>query len=231
MVTGGNRGIGRAIVESLYPNHRVAFTYHSRRQQAEDLCAALGPQVVCAPMDLRQPETIGQALSGFLADGGFDVVVHNAGIVSDAALYFMSEEQWHSVLQVNLNSFYYINKAVLPHMLRQRWGRIISVVSRSGETGVPGQTNYAAAKAALVAAGKSLAKEVAVKGVLVNAVSPGVIETEMTANLPVEELNRRIPLGRFGRPEEVASVVRFLASEEASYITGEVIRVNGGFYT
>ena len=231
MVTGGNRGIGRAIVESLCPDHQVAFTYHTRRQQAEDLCAALGSQVVCAPMDLQHPDTIRQALSGFLAQGPFDVVVHNAGIVADAPLYFMSEEQWHSVLQVSLNSFFYINKAVLPHMLRRRWGRIISVVSRSGETGVQGQTNYAAAKAALVAAGKSLAKEVAVKGVLVNAVSPGVIATEMTANLNMEELNRRIPLGRPGRPEEVASVVRFLASEQASYITGEVIRVNGGFYT
>lgn len=182
-------------------------------------------------MDLRQPESIRLALSGFLADGGFDVVVHNAGITADAPLYFMTEEQWNSVLQVSLNSFYYINKAVLPHMLRQRWGRIVSIVSRSGETGVQGQTNYAAAKAALVAASKSLAKEVAVKQVLVNAVSPGVIDTAMTADLPMEELNRRIPLGRPGRPQEVASVVRFLASEEASYITGEVIRVNGGFYT
>ncbi len=209
----------------------MAFTYHSRSQEAEALCAALGPQVVCAPMDLRQPESIQQALSGFLAEGGFDVVVHNAGIVDDAPLYFMTEEQWNSVLQVSLNSFYYINKAVLPHMLRQRWGRIISVVSLSGETGVQGQTNYAAAKAALTAASKSLAKEVAVKQVLVNAVSPGVIDTEMTAKLPMEELNRRIPLGRPGRPQEVASVVRFLASDEASYITGEVIRVNGGFYT
>ena len=218
-------------MEALCPSHQVAFTYHTRRQEAEALCTALGPQVVCAPMDLRQPATIKQTLSDFLSQGGFDVVVHNAGIIDDAPLYFMSEEQWNSVLQVSLNSFYYINKAVLPHMLRQRWGRIISVVSRSGETGVQGQTNYVAAKAARVAASKSLAKEVGVKKVLVNAVSPGVIETEMTANLPMEELNRRIPLGRAGRPEEVASVVRFLASEEASYITGEVIRVNGGFYT
>jgi 3-oxoacyl-[acyl-carrier protein] reductase len=144
----------------------------------------------------------------------------------------MDEGQWSRVLDTSLNSLFYVNKLVLPGMVANRWGRIIALASISGEAGNRGQANYAAAKGALIATCKSLAKEVAGKGVLVNVVSPGLIETDMTKDLPIkDELKRLIPVGRFGQPDEVAKVVRFLASDDASYINGAVIRVNGGLYT
>ncbi len=164
-------------------------------------------------------------------DGGFDIVVHNAGIADDAAFYFMTPDQWHSVLNVSLNSFFFINKACLAHMIEKKWGRIITITSISGEAGNRGQVNYSAAKGAMISATKALAKEVGRKGVLVNSVSPGLIETEMTKDLPPIDFKQMIPVGRLGRPEEVASVVKFLASEEASYINGTVVQVNGGLYS
>lgn len=160
------------------------------------------------------------------------ILVNNAGIRRDDMMFMMSDEDWHQVINTTLDGFFFLTRRLLKHMLpRNRGGRIINIASLSGLKGMPGQTNYSAAKAALIGATKALAQEVAPRNVTVNAVAPGFIETDMTKDLPEEELKRLIPLGRFGKPEEVAGIVAFLVSHEASYITGEVINVNGGLYT
>jgi len=235
-VTGGSRGIGAAIVRDLMArgSYQVTFTYQSRLDLAEALMDELGrpDHLRAVAMDLRNKDSIRAALAKALGDGpGFDIVVHNAAYTADAPFFFLEEQDWESVIATSLNSFFHINKACLPHMIEKRWGRIIVMASVSGEAGQRGQTNYAAAKGALIAASKSLAREVARKGVLVNAVSPGLIETDMTHSIPVAEVLPMIPVGRFGKPEEVAKVVAFLASDDASYINGTVLQVNGGLYT
>ena len=160
------------------------------------------------------------------------VLVNNAGIRRDNVMFMMSDEDWHNVLDTTLNGFFYITRRLLKHMMpRKRGGRIINMASLSGLKGLPGQTNYSAAKAALIGATKALAQEVAARGVTVNAIAPGFIATDMTSELPVDELTKLIPAGRFGRPEEVAALVAFLASDDAAYITGQAISINGGLYT
>ncbi|MCX6284774.1 MAG: SDR family oxidoreductase, partial [Bacteroidetes bacterium] len=159
------------------------------------------------------------------------VLVNNAGIRKDALLMWMKNEEWNEVLNTNLNSFLYITRFLLKDMLINKSGRIINVVSLSGIKGLPGQANYSAAKGGVIAATKALAQEIAKKNVTVNAVAPGFIRTDMTKDLDEAQLKMMIPMGRFGRPEEVASAVSFLASDAASYITGSVINVNGGLYT
>jgi 3-oxoacyl-[acyl-carrier protein] reductase len=160
------------------------------------------------------------------------VLINNAGIRHDNVMFMMSDSEWHDVLNTTLDGFFYITRHLLKHMMpRKRGGRIVNIASLSGVKGLPGQTNYSAAKAALIGATKALAQEVASRNVTVNAVAPGFIETDMTKDLPQEELKNMVPCGRFGRPEEVASLVGFLVSDEASYITGEVININGGLYT
>jgi 3-oxoacyl-[acyl-carrier protein] reductase len=232
-VTGGSRGIGRAIVEMFARSkeYAVTFTYNSSTAAAEELARSLGDHVKAVQLDLLNVESLQAGLAKATADGGFDIVVHNAAATADSPLYFMNEQQWNNTIDVSLNSFFYINKAALSHMIQKRWGRIIAIASISGEAGNRGQCNYAAAKGALIAASKSLAREVASRNILVNVVSPGLIATDMTRDLPLEELTKAIPMGRIGKPEEVAGVVSFLASDSANYVTGEVIRVNGGFYT
>lgn len=160
------------------------------------------------------------------------VLVNNAGIRRDNVMFMMANEEWHDVLNTNLNGFFYITRRLLKHMMpRKRGGRIINMASLSGLKGMMGQVNYSAAKAALIGATKALAQEVAARNVTVNAVAPGFIETDMTKDLPQDELKKLVTVGRYGKPEEVAALVGFLVSDEAAYITGEVISVNGGLYT
>ena len=160
-----------------------------------------------------------------------EVLINNAGIRKDALLIWMKNEEWNDVMNINLNSFFYITRLVIKSMLVKRYGRIVNIVSLSGLKGLPGQMNYSAAKAGVIGATKALAQEVAKRKITVNAVAPGFIKTDMTADLKEDELKNMIPMNRFGTADEVAEVVAFLASEKASYITGEVISVNGGLYS
>jgi 3-oxoacyl-[acyl-carrier protein] reductase len=159
------------------------------------------------------------------------VLINNAGIRQDAMMIFMQDSQWHDVLNISLNGFFYVTRRILKGMLMKRDGRIVNVVSLSGLKGLPGQTNYSAAKAAMIGATKALAQEVAARKVTVNAVAPGFIATDMTKDLDEAALKANIPLGRFGQPEEVAALVGFLASGRAAYITGEIVSINGGIYS
>lgn len=216
------------------PEHVIVFSYCSHAEEAECLIEELGrPEHVRAVQLNLHDESSIQAAIGKALDWQpyFDIVIHNAAATADSAFYFMEHSAWQSVIQLSLNSFFHLNKAFIPGMIQKRWGRIIVLASISGEAGQRGQTNYSAAKGALIAASKSLAKELARKGILVNAVSPGLIDTDMTAELDLPELLQMIPCGRKGRPEEVAKAVLFLASEDSSYITGSVLQVNGGLYT
>jgi 3-oxoacyl-[acyl-carrier protein] reductase len=160
-----------------------------------------------------------------------EVLVNNAGIKDDVLMMWMKDEQWENVMRTNLDSFFYVTRQVLNDMLMKRYGRIINIVSLSGLKGLPGQTNYSAAKGAVIAATKALAQEVGRRGITVNAVAPGFIKTDMTENISEKEMKALIPVNRFGTPEEVARLVGFLVSPESSYITGQVISINGGMYS
>ena len=239
LVTGGSRGIGRAICLKLAETGLpVIINYQSNTAAAEEvkgLIEAAGRQAELLPFDVAKQEQVEAALDEWEArhpEDYISVLVNNAGIRRDNVMFMMSDEEWHQVLDTSLNGFFYITRRVLKHMMpRRRGGRIVNVTSLSGLKGMPGQANYSAAKAALIGATKALAQEVAARNVTVNAVAPGFIDTDMTKELPVDELKKLVPMQRFGRPEEVAAAVAFLASGEASYITGEVISINGGLYT
>ncbi|MGE0174556.1 MAG: SDR family oxidoreductase [Oligoflexales bacterium] len=235
-ITGGSRGIGEAMVRLFLenPENNVVFTYRNQEARAHQIADETNAKgrVHAVQMDLLDQESIASGLSKAMGHyEGFDVVIHNAALVDDTPFFFMEANQWNNVVQASLNSFFYINKACLPTMLGQKWGRIIAMVSVSGEMGNRGQVNYSAAKGALISASKALAKEVGRKGVLVNCLSPGLVRTEMTANLPEADLKQIIPLGRFAEPNEIAKAAKFLASDDASYINGTVLQVNGGLYT
>ena len=237
LVTGGSRGIGRAICTALaakgYP---VIINYASNEAAANEtkaLIEANGGTAELLPFDVSDEVSVDKALEGWAdnhPDDYVGILVNNAGIRQDAMMIFMQNAQWRNVLDTSVNGFFFVTRRVLKDMLIKRDGRIVNLVSLSGLKGMPGQTNYSAAKAAVIGATKALAQEVAPRKVTVNAIAPGFIMTDMTKDLDEAELKKNIPLGRFGKPEEVASLVSFLTSDEAAYITGEVISINGGVF-
>ncbi len=239
LVTGASRGIGKAIAIKLarmgYPVIINYLSNEAAAYQTKNEIEQIGGTAELLAFDTSNKEEIEIAITSWEKQHPDDyvaVLVNNAGIRRDAVMFMMSDRDWHSVLDTTLNGYFYLTRHILKHMMpRKRGGRIINMSSLSGIKGLPGQCNYSAAKAAIIGATKALAQEVAPRGVTVNAVAPGFIETDMTKNLPVDELKKMVPTGRFGKPEEVADLVAFLASESAAYITGEVININGGLYT
>jgi 3-oxoacyl-[acyl-carrier protein] reductase len=238
LVTGGSRGIGRAVsIELAHEGYCVIINYQKNTAAAEETRATIeqnGGMSELLRFDVSKPEDIELALEKWQdahTDDYISVLVNNAGIRNDNLMIFMQDEQWKSVIDTSLNGFFFITRRLLKNMMTHRWGRIVNVASLSGIKGLPGQTNYSAAKAAIIGATKALAQEVAPRKITVNAVAPGFIDTDMTKDIDKETLKKLVPAGRFGTPEEVASAVVFLASDKASYITGEVININGGLYT
>jgi 3-oxoacyl-[acyl-carrier protein] reductase len=238
LVTGGSRGIGKAICIKLSGmGYHILINYKSNIDEANKTLETIktnGGSGELLQFDVSNPEDVESALNFWTEKnpGSYiEILVNNAGIRKDTLLIWMENEHWFDVMNTNLNGFMYVTRKVLKEMLIKKYGRIVNIVSLSGIKGLPGQVNYSAAKGGIIAATKALAQEVGKKKVTVNAVAPGFIKTDMTSDLNEEELKRLIPLNRFGLPEEVADAVCFLASEKASYITGEVISVNGGIHT
>jgi 3-oxoacyl-[acyl-carrier protein] reductase len=232
LVTGASGGIGAEIARALHAGGAAVALSGTRVEPLEALAAELGEGAYVCPANLSDPESV-EALPKAAIDamGGLDILVNNAGITRDQLVMRMSDEDWQSVIDVNLTAAFRLMRAVLRPMMKARWGRIINITSVVGQTGNPGQVNYAAAKAGLVGASKSLAQEVATRGVTVNCVAPGFIETPMTDKLTdaqKDAILSGIPAGRMGTPEEIAAAVRYLASPEAGYVTGAVLHVNGG---
>ena len=216
----------------------VLINYQSNEAAALEVKALVEAEGVSAELlrfDVRVKQEVDEALTRWEEAHPEDYIaylVNNAGIRRDGMMFMMPEQDWHDVLDITLNGFFHVTSHLLPKMMmRKHGGRIVNMSSLSGLKGLPGQTNYSAAKAALIGATKALAQEVAPRGVTVNAIAPGFIDTDMTKDLPQDELKKMIPVGRFGRPEEVAALAGFLLSDEAAYITGEVISINGGLYT
>ncbi len=239
LVTGGSRGLGRAVcLEIAKMGIPVIINYQSNAAAAEEVKAQIeqdGGTVELLPFNVGSNEEVTAAMDKWEQDHPDDYIaylINNAGIRHDGMMFMMPDEDWHDVLNVSLNGFFYVTRRLLSKMLmRKHGGRIVNMASLSGIKGLAGQVNYSAAKAALIGATKALALESAARGVTVNAVAPGFIETDMTKELPVEELSATIPMKRFGKPEEVAALVCFLLSDSAAYITGECISINGGLYT
>lgn len=233
LVTGASRGIGAAIAGRLAPHYDVWLNYRSDHDSAKAVQAEIESRGGCCrllPFDVSDEEEVKGALEPLLDDNKVWGLVHNAGITRDTLVATMTREQWDSVLDVHLTAYFLLTRVLARNMLFARAGRIVAISSVSGETGQAGQVNYSAAKAGLIGASKALAREMARRNVLVNVVTPGLIDTEMTDALPKDKLLPTIPLGRFGSSAEVAGVVNFLLGEEAGYITGQVIGVNGGLY-
>jgi 3-oxoacyl-[acyl-carrier protein] reductase len=238
LVTGGSRGIGRAICVKLAEmGFYVLVNYNTSPDEAAltlNLVKEKGSDGELLKFDVSAREEVENILGEWQARNEgkiIQVLVNNAGIRRDALLMWMKNEEWEDVLKTNLNGFFYTTRFLIKDMLISKFGRVINVVSLSGIKGLPGQANYSAAKAGIIGATKALAQEVAKKNVTVNAVAPGFIQSDMTKDLDESQLKVMIPMNRFGKPEEVAEVVGFLASDKASYVTGAVINVNGGLYT
>ena len=238
LVTGASRGIGRAIALKLASQGYVVIINYTSNHEAAletlDNIIQSGGKAELLPFDVSNKESVDNALQNWNTqhvNEYISVVVNNAGIRKDNLMMWMPNQDWRDVLSISLDGFYNVTQPLLKNMLIKKWGRIVNVASLSGLKGMPGQVNYSAAKGGLIAATKALAQEVAKKRVTVNAVAPGFIKSDMTADLNETELKKLVPLGRFGEAEEVADLVTFLVSDAAAYITGEVISINGGIYT
>lgn len=239
LVTGGSRGIGRAICVQLAKDtdYHILINYQSNKEAAEETLRevkSVGGQGELLPFDVVDAGSVIASLDQWQEnhkESIIEVIVNNAGITRDGLFMWMKPEDWNSVINTSLNGFFNVTNYLIQKLLVNKYGRIINMVSVSGVKGTAGQTNYSAAKGALVAATKALAQEVAKRNVTVNAVAPGFISTDMTADLDEKELKKMIPANRFGKSEEVAHLVSFLASKKSSYITGEVININGGIYS
>ena len=235
LVTGGSRGIGRAIcVRLAQEGYQVVINYASNEAEAKKTLEMMDGNGELLPFDVSDAEQTKTALTNWQKEHPEDyieVVVNNAGIRRDNVMALMPEDDWHRVLDITLSGFFNVTQPLLPAMQLHRFGRIVNMASVSGLKGLPGQTNYSAAKGGIIAATKALAQEVARRGITVNAVAPGFIKTDMTEGLDEAALKKLIPANRFGTPEEVADLVAFLVSPKAGYITGNVVSINGGLYT
>jgi len=238
LVTGGSRGIGKAIsIKLAQMGYYVIVNYNSNKTEAENTLSTItnnSGQGEIMQFDVSNIEQTHNALDLWKernVNNNITIVVNNAGFSSDILMVWMEKNTWDNVINTSLNGFFNVTQHLLTGMIISKFGRIINIVSLSGVKGLPGQTNYSAAKAGVIGATKALAQELGKKKITVNAVAPGFIKTDMTKDLPEKELKKMIPLNRFGTTEEVANLVGFLASDESSYITGEVININGGLHT
>lgn len=239
LVTGGSRGIGSAVCEKLAhdTDYHILINYHSNKKAAEETLEkviANGATGEIMQFDVANFTEVQSVLTQWQEANPkavVEVIVNNAGITKDGLFMWMSQEDWSSVINTSLNGFFNVTNFFMQKMLRNKYGRIVNMVSLSGVKGTAGQTNYSAAKGAVVAATKALANEIAKRNITVNAVAPGFIKTDMTSELDEAELIKMVPVNRFGEAEEVADLVSFLVSKKASYITGEVININGGIYS
>lgn len=238
LVTGGGRGIGKAIAGRLAKmDYHLLINYINNKDAADATVAEIvenGGRATALQFDVADKNEVRKAIQGWQEsqpDACIEVLVNNAGVRKDNLMVMMSDDEWQSVLDIHLGGFFYVTNEVLTGMIRNKYGRIVNIVSLSGIKGMAGQTNYAAAKAGIIAGSKSLAQEIARKKITVNCVAPGFIKTEMIEDIEEGNWKKFIPCRRFGTVDEVAATAAFLASKEASYITGEVISVNGGLYT
>lgn len=239
LVTGGSRGIGSAVCKKLAvdANYHILINYHSNKTAAEETLQEiqkLGATGEILGFDVSNFEEVQNVLTKWQEanpEAIVEAIVNNAGITKDGLFMWMTPEDWNGVVNTSLNGFFNVTQFFIQKMLRNKYGRIVNMVSVSGVKGTAGQTNYSAAKGAIVAATKALAQEVAKRNITVNAVAPGFIRTDMTSALDEKELLKLIPVNRFGEAEEVADLVSFLISKKASYITGEIININGGIYS
>jgi 3-oxoacyl-[acyl-carrier protein] reductase len=233
LITGGSRGIGAAIADELAAaGCSILLNYRADEPGAQAVRTRLqsaGTEVTLLPFDVRDADATHQALGPFIAgERVIDIVVNNAGVIRDRSFPSMTVEDWEIVTRTALDGFFNVTRPLIMPLVRRRWGRIINIASLSGLVGSRGQVNYSAAKAGLIGATRSLAQELAKRNVTVNAVAPGLIDTDMVKGFPLDEIKRQIPMRRIGRADEVAKLVGFLCSEAASYITGQVIGINGG---
>lgn len=238
LVTGGSRGIGRAVCVTLAEmGYNILINYQSNESEATktlELVKEKGVTGTIMKFDVSKQEEVNAVLGAWIEtnkDKEIEVLVNNAGIRKDNLLMWMSDAEWHSVMDIAVDGFFYVTRLIIKNMLVKKYGRVINIVSLSGLKGLPGQTNYSASKAAVIGATKALSQEVGRRGITVNAVAPGFIKTDMTQDLNEKDFKSLIPMNRFGEVQEVADVVGWLASSKSTYVTGQVISVNGGLYS